>query len=268
VAIDPKAAPTSVPMDRVPAIENEIPSYRAIHPLAVISLVLGTLSILSFAHLAFVLSGIAAILTGALATRTIRRLPDVLTGRSLAQAGIALGLVFSLSAITISQVQSILLTRDIRQFAARYCQTLATGDKAKTLFWTLPPAFRVGKKPEESIGILKEGMTHGMEEFDMRYEAYQKVLNRMMTPGQAVRTDAIEGQGVDGVTPFASVRLRLTGPARQGSWAQEEFALLLMRAADEHGRREWYVEDLHYPYQPSSYSPVPKPVDDGHGHGH
>jgi hypothetical protein len=268
VAIDPQAPPSAVPSDRVPAIENEIPTYRAIHPPAVISLVLGILSILSFAHPAFVLAGLAAILTGVVATRTIRRLADVLTGSGLAQAGIALGLIFSLSSVTVILVQSFLLTRDIQQFAARYCQTLTSGNKDETYFLCLPPALRAGKAPKEAIDMITAGMPHGNEEFTMRYDAYKKVLDRMTTPGQAARVDALEGKGVDGVTPFGTVRLRLTGPAQQGKWETEEFALILIRGAAEHGRTEWYVEELRYPYQPSSYAPQPKPIDDGHDHGH
>ncbi|HEX8203074.1 MAG TPA: DUF4190 domain-containing protein [Isosphaeraceae bacterium] len=268
MAIDPNAPPTSAAAERAPAIENELPSYRAIHPLAVISLILGLVSILSFAHLAFALAGVGAILTGAIANRTIRRLSDVLTGRGLAQAGIGMGLVFSLAAVTITQVQSFLLTRDIQRFAARYCQSLATGDQAQTLFWCLYPGGREGKSGKEVIDLLKEGLPHGQEEFDMQFQSYLKALDRMKTPGQSVRVDAIEDQGVDGVTPFSAVRLRLSGPARPGSWDAEEFALMLGRATTEPGRREWYVQELRYPYQPSSYAPAPKPVDDGHGHAH
>jgi Domain of unknown function (DUF4190) len=266
VAIDPHAPPGAVPSERAPAIENEIPTYRAIHPLAVLSLVLGILSVLSFANQAFVVAGVLAILTGVIASRTIQRLSDVLTGRGLAQAGIALGLVFSLSAVTIGLVQSLLLTREVQRFAGRYCQVLARGNQAETLFWSLPPAFRAGKTPEEALDAVKKESR--AEEFEMRYGVYKTVLDRLATPGQTVQLDAIEAQGVEGVTPFATVRLRLNGSARPGAPAQEAFALLLIRADPGHGRQEWYVEDLRYPYQPSSYTPAPKPVDDGHGHGH
>ncbi len=29
---------------------------------------------------------------------------------------------------------------------------------------------------------------------------------------------------------------------------------------------EWYVENLVYPYKPSTYQATAKPIDDGHGH--
>jgi hypothetical protein len=268
VAIEPHAPPASLPETPAPAIENEIPSYRAIHPLAVVSPILGALSLLSFIHLAFVVAGVAAILTGARASRTIRRMPEVLTGRGPAQAGIALGLVFSLSAITIGQVQALLLTREVRRFAETYRQVLESGDRDLTFYWTLFPAGRAGKAPREAIPLIKEGMGSHAHEFEERYGAFEKVLSRLNAPGGTIRVDAIEGQGVDGVTPYAAVRLRLTGGAGSGGAPAEEFALLLLRAHRVHRRDRWFVEDLRYPYQPSSYAPAPKPVDDGHDHAH
>lgn len=266
MAIDPQAPSTSVTPPRAPAIENEIPTYRAIHAMAVLSLILGILSALSFVHPAFVLAGGAAILTGVLASRTIRRLHDVLTGRGLAQAGIALGLVFSLSAVTIGQVQSFLLTRDVRRFAERYRLVLAGRNLAETLYWVQPPDFREGKTPQEALDSLQKQSRP--DEFAQRFSTYQKVLDRLAAPGQTIRIDAIEGQAVEGVSPFGSVRLRLSGPDGRAGAPPEEFALLLIRASTEHGHHAWYVEDLRYPYQPSSYAPQPKPADDGHGHGH
>ena len=49
------------------AIENEIPTYRAISALAVFSLICGVLAVLSFAHGSFLISAAAAIVLGILA---------------------------------------------------------------------------------------------------------------------------------------------------------------------------------------------------------
>src|SRR5207249_8613055 len=136
-----------------------------------------------------------------------------------------------------------------------------------TFFWYVSPSARAGKSPKEVLDALKKEF-HDPTEFTMRFEASQKVLDRLAAPGQTVRVDAIEQQGVEGVTPSAAVRLLLTGPAGPGRAAPGEFALLLLHADPSRRRPEWYVEDLRYPYQPSSYAPQPKPVDDGHGHAH
>ena len=42
--------------------------------------------------------------------------------------------------------------------------------------------------------------------------------------------------------------------------------LLVLKGEDYKGQRHWWVESVLYPYQPSSYVPAAKPVDDGHGH--
>ena len=47
MAIDPNATRTNPDSGPASAIENEIPAYRAISPLAITSLILGALSILT-----------------------------------------------------------------------------------------------------------------------------------------------------------------------------------------------------------------------------
>ena len=56
VAIDPNVTRINPESNPASAIENEIPAYRAISPLAITSLILGALSILSFAHWFFLVS--------------------------------------------------------------------------------------------------------------------------------------------------------------------------------------------------------------------
>ncbi|MBX6312515.1 MAG: DUF4190 domain-containing protein [Isosphaeraceae bacterium] len=149
--LDPIVAPPDQDKGAISAIENEIPAYRAISPMAVFSLVLGVLSALSFADYWFLGAAVAAIGTGWLADRKIRRLPDVLTGRGLAQAGIGLGLMFGLSSVTIGAVQYALLVRDAERFARSYAQVLRSGDLAQALHYKLAPQARRQQKPEETL---------------------------------------------------------------------------------------------------------------------
>ena len=90
MALDPQPRPVASTV-----IENEIPAYRAISPLAVLSLVLGLLSLLCFTDPSFLVVAALAVTAGLLADRKIQRMPDVLTGRRLAQAGVALGLLLT-----------------------------------------------------------------------------------------------------------------------------------------------------------------------------
>ena len=72
---------------------TESESYRSIAPLAVVSLVLGLLSIVIVLWPVFVLVPIAAIVTGMLALRQIRRETKELMGQWAARSGIGLAVL-------------------------------------------------------------------------------------------------------------------------------------------------------------------------------
>ncbi len=115
-----------------PVIPNQLPAYRAISVGAIFSLFFGILSIFSFAHWSFYVFSILAIGTGILANRTIRRYPDMLTGGSLAKAGITMGLIFALVSGTYTGVQSYVQTRAAESFAKKYVEILKRPQKAKS----------------------------------------------------------------------------------------------------------------------------------------
>ena len=92
------------------AIENEIPSYRAISRYAVFSLICGIIASFSFASLFFVFS-VAAVILGILAHLGIKKYPDMITGRGMANVGIALGLIFGLIVSTYTGVHALILSR-------------------------------------------------------------------------------------------------------------------------------------------------------------
>ena len=86
-------------------IENELPTYRAISPRAVFSLICGILALFSLAHPFFYVFAVLAVVLGLSADRNIQRYPDMLTGRGLAKAGAAMGLIFGLGVFTVTTVQ-------------------------------------------------------------------------------------------------------------------------------------------------------------------
>ncbi len=111
-------------------IENELPTYRAISNLAIFSLVCGALAIFTWAHPFFYLASLLAVVLGVLAHRTIRNYPDMLTGRGLANAGIALGVVFGLGCGTYSTVQSYVRTHLAEKFAKHYAEVLQSASSS------------------------------------------------------------------------------------------------------------------------------------------
>jgi hypothetical protein len=75
------------------APENETP-YRALSTLAIIAVVGGGLSVLTFFSLMFIPIPLAGLVFGILAMRSIRSNPDELTGLGLSRAGIGLSCLF------------------------------------------------------------------------------------------------------------------------------------------------------------------------------
>ncbi len=114
-------------------IENELPTYRAISNLAIFSVVCGLLAIFCWAHYLFYLAAVLAVVLGMLAHRAIRRFPDMLTGHGLANAGIALGLIFGLGSGTFSTVQYFVRTRLAETFAKHYAETVQSAGLADVL---------------------------------------------------------------------------------------------------------------------------------------
>jgi len=250
----------------VTAIENELPTYRAISTLAIVSLLLGLLSVFSFASLWFTIVGLAAVVLGVLADRKIRRLSDVLTGQKLARAGVALGLIFSLSAITFSTINEWWMKRQATQFARQFLQVLERGSFDDAVFYSVAPRLRQGRSPMQVIDEARQMGPPGS--FETQFAGHLQVKNRLAAaPRARVQFVRIEKTAIEDLLPHVTVLAELSGPGVEDLPETQKYAMLDLRAADENARN-WWVANLIYPYVPSSYFIPPKPVDDGHGHAH
>jgi len=267
VAIDPNVTRTD-PESRVASpIENEIPAYRAISPLAITSLILGALAILSFAHWFFLSFAALAVVLGFLADRKIGRFSDVLTGRGFAQAGIGLGLIFGLASVTTAAVQGYLRSSAATRFATAYAQVLQDKSMEDALWYQASPEDRKKKTPGQIAKEMREGMPDPSA-FEMQTGPLRQLKSRLEKDKDTkLRFSKLESHGVDGLTAYAAARLELTEPDAKHAHG-DEFALVLLKSDNTKGRFEWRVEEFQYPYKPASYVPASKPVDDGHGHAH
>ncbi len=271
MASDPQAPSRTEELSaQYSAIENEIPAYRAISPLAIASLLLGLLSFFTFVNVWLGIAGVLAIVAGVIAERKIRRYPDMFTGRGLAQAGIALGLVFTLSAVTIDFIQSLVLQQKAKAFGQQYAKILNAKDLADSSYYLMPSTSRQGKTPKKMLDeFLKQNPDPQTQ------SAYlgqvNLVLDRLKQPKGKVRFVEIENAGYDGLTAFAFALLEVTGPANKNHPAQE-YALLELKSLPEDKGNHWYINQILYPYEPKTHALQPKPIDDGHnhsgGHGH
>ena len=85
---------------------------------------------------------------GVLANRAIKRTPDVLTGARLANTGIALGLIFGLTVITYTAVQTMIVKREAKRFASDYVKVIKEGSFGDALLYR-EPADRRKERPRQ-----------------------------------------------------------------------------------------------------------------------
>jgi hypothetical protein len=267
VAIEPNVTPPATQAARVSAIENEFPAYRAISPPAVLSLIAGVLAVLCFTHWFFLLFAVAAVVLGLYADRRIQRMPEVLTGRGLAQGGIALGLIFGISSVTTVTVQSVLRELEAKKFMSRYIASLKTGKVEEVMFYQIPPSAREGKTAAQAYEEMTAATPEPMMA-EMKTRPVKSMLERLASgSGADVRLSKIEASGVDGMDLFAAVLLELTGPTSEKFPEPTQYALVLTKMRTDRTSSDWWVEEVRFPYKRNTYVPAPKAVDDGHGHG-
>jgi hypothetical protein len=275
VAIDQNSStlePTTAPVDS--PIENELPTYRAISARAVFSAICGGLAICSFAEPTFYLFAIAAVGLGFWALHTIRRYPDILTGRGLASAGIALGLAFGLGAFTFSNVQRFLWRRQAEEYARKYADILKSPSLGDVLWYNAHPDFRKDKSGAQMLAQHETSTSkRRMMEEKMGGNADLTGLRRRLASSnkETVRFVKIEDVGEDtsqAVQIYALGLYEVAGPGNREFPQKQQYALAVFKGRP-HGRSyEWWTEMLKFPYVPKSYEPPSKPVDDGHGHAH
>lgn len=261
------------PAPAISAIENEIPTYRAISTRAVFSLVCGALAALSIADLMFLVFAVLAIVLGLLAHVSIKRYPDQLTGRRLANAGISLGLVFGLTVITYTVIQGYILSRSASKFALEYARALKEGSLGDALLYREGAEQRKGKTAEQAEKEFQNMSSRERGPAELRIASLQK-LRKALAPKEAhIHLHGIESQGVDEsrvgkVYYFATAVFEVEGSPGVSASEGNNLALAVLKG-DAKGRHyEWYVEDVIYPYIRKTYQAESKPVDDGHGHAH
>jgi hypothetical protein len=252
------------------AIENELPTYRAISPWAILSVLCGFLALFSVAHPFFYLFALLAILLGYAADRSIKRYPDMLTGRGLAQAGAAAGLIFGLTIFTVSTVQGMVRMRNAESFG-RYYAEVAKSRKLADLMWLgIPPGGRASMSPDDVMQKMTSTKKQDAQMYEMRTSPLRNMKKRLdSSQDQEIHFVRIEKEGADGLTTLALALFELHGPSSTDFPAQEEYALLTLKGVAEGNKGyEWWVDEVTFPYKPKTASLPEKPVDDGHGHGH
>ncbi|QEH33284.1 hypothetical protein OJF2_17850 [Aquisphaera giovannonii] len=253
----------------IPAIENELPTYRAISTQAIFALVCGVLSLFSIASPVFYAFAVLAIVLGVTADRSIRRYPDILTGRPLAQAGIACGLIFGLSILTITSVQAFVLRRNAEGFARHYAEVLKQGDLGDVLLLGQPPQQRKSITPKE---LMEKLMTKNKESamFEMKITSVRDLKRRLdLSPEQEIHFERIEKEGSEGMVNVALAVFDVHGPSTKAFPEAEQHAMAIIKSSGSESKsKDWWVDDLVFPYKLKTADLPQSHVDDGHGHPH
>ncbi|MDG3002461.1 hypothetical protein [Paludisphaera mucosa] len=287
MAIEQESAPDEADLKlmRRSAIENEIPTYRAVSTRAVFSVICGLLAALSFTHPAFYLFAAAAVALGFWADRAIQKHPEMLTGQSLARAGVAMGLVFGLSIYTITTVQWYLSTRQAGAFASEYAKVVKNGSLADIYWLGLAPPTRAHVTPEDNFKSM-QGQKEEAAMSEMKFAGIKKLSQDLhSSPANTITFHAIENMGREDLVQVAiavfDVNLAATphehkdgeehkeGEAEHkpaGPQSLHAMAVIKGIVPDGKSAYEWWVDDVVYPYVPKTAALPDKPVDDGHGH--
>jgi hypothetical protein len=276
VAIEKTGTIDTEPDTGGPAIENEIPTYRAISGRAIFSVACGVLSVCTFAHPLFYVFAILAIGLGIWAHRGIRQFPDMLTGQRLASTGIVLGLMFGLSAATITTVQYYVRTRQATLFASKFAKVLESGDKSQIYWYSSHPEVRKDKTGADIIKELdaKPKDRQMMESSMSPLAKANTLIERIKSaPGPtSVRFVDIETSGNDTghgteLQIYATALYEIVGPPSKKYPEEKQFALAILKARPNGREYEWWSETMVFPYTPATYVPVENPAGDGHGEG-
>jgi Domain of unknown function (DUF4190) len=274
VATDQQASALKYDTETIDSpIENELPTYRAISTSAIFSLVLGALAIFCFAHPLFYGAAVLAVVVGIAAHRAIRNYPDMLTGHGLANAGIALGLIFGLGCATYSTVQTYVRTRMAESFAHTYEEVLKSNKLADLIFYSLHPEGRKTQSGEDILANLEKSKPRDKMMMEQKYGSLLSLNKRLKENDQHVEFVRIEGVGIDErqgaeLPVYALAVYEIHGPATKAFPEKQQYALAILKGRPKGKQQyEWWVEELRFPYTPKTYvAPVTLP-DDGHGHG-
>ena len=238
--------------------------------MAVVSVICGVLASFSFANLTFLIFAVLAVVLGLMANVAIKRHPDLLTGRRLANAGIAMGLIFGLVVITYTTVHNFILGREAASFAGVYARVLKEGSFGDALLYREASEARNTKTAADAEKEFEKMRAQGRAMTDQRMASLVNLRKALAPKDAHLHFIDIERQGLDEslgnlIQYFAAALYEVEDPSAKGEKAHQ-YALALFKGVPKGRHYDWWVEDVHFPYMPKSYRGEVKPVDDGHGH--
>lgn len=232
--------PGEVRLSSVVVDRTAEPDYRALHPMAIISALLGVFSILAFALPIFWVIPVAGILAGALALRAVHREPEVWGGERLAQFGLAASLGLGAAAVASTYLGWYLLKRDAVRTAEIFMDHLRNGRIEQAFWMTVPQEWRQEFDPTVDGENAKEHFQRFLAA-GARYFLLPEIRPE-------VEFEEVEEYGTQGGDDYALVRYRI----HRGEFSTYAVVHVMTVRNTKTGRKEWYVAEFLTNYTPGS----------------
>lgn len=227
-------------------VDGEYVSYRAIHPLAVICLVFGILSVLCLLDLGqFWLLPALAFVTGLYALRQVQRMPDVLTGEKVAKTGLAIAGCFFLISGTIASTHYLINWVRAGQFGTMYAAILQDGSLEEMTWYELSPQGRATTKPNDYM----MDMVNSAPSADIlgpKLDPFRTLRARRATKGQTVTFTGVKQLETDKLDTIAMLAFEVAGPTSENFPEPKQEALVVVRGNDASGVFDWTVESMKF----------------------
>ncbi len=247
------------------SIDGEYTAYRAIQPLASISLVFGIFSILCLLDLSFWPLVVIALASSGVAIRQIRKYPDLLTGQTPAKIGASLAIGFLLAASSINVTQYMINRTRASQFGTGFAKVLADEPLETLIWWELPAQARRSSTPEEAYeNMVKQAPNP--ELLRPKVDPLKSLKARLAsTPNQVVTFQGVKEIRVEELNVLASLLYDVTGPTSEAYPEPKQELLVFLKGNNASGTFEWSVESLRLldgneSRALASSQPVPPPV--------
>ncbi len=169
---------------------NDIPTYRAVSALALTSAAAGLISGLSFVAWGWLGLAVVAVAAGVAADFRIRKMPDVLTGRSFAHAGIAMGLIFGVTSTAYGMWSLHALKSAAMKYAQNFTESLNEAgmtrpiNTSEPLWYMIPPGMAKEVSPEEAKIKMAEMLKNSAKAQGI--EEMMKQMIRYAGPGNPI----------------------------------------------------------------------------------
>jgi hypothetical protein len=219
-------------------LESPTVAYHSVSALAIVSLLVGLLSPLAFAHELWWALPIAGIALSVVAFVRIDRSEGILVGRWAALVGLAISLVCGAGAITQATTRRLWLAYRAERMAERFVELLREGKTREAhQLWTRPvyqlaPGSDLAELYNQNAPLAKE---------------YEGFLEREVIRDLLSLTDEGEFQHLrtrltfsDYYRDYLMVFYRLHGPTKTGQ-IDKEIKFVIEHAKDEDGQERWRV---------------------------